>query len=729
MNLQLSEEQQLLRDMLEKAFARQCTLAHLRNSEALGHDAETWVLFNEFGLPLLRVPEAQGGVGAGLVEAVVVAEALGKFAPVIPGVEMMVAARLLALLGADDVLQDVADGGIALFALDDAAVRRQQVIAHASSADLILFRLGEEIRILSGPVAGESTDIGGLGARLVDFDGDGGRLVAQGRDAVQAYEAAVEEWRLLNAARIAAAAQKSLFDAAEYAKERHAFGRPIGSFQGLAHPMADRLVDVEGASLLILRAIEAISQNADNAAGLVSLASWWAGQAARPATVLGMRVLGGYGVTMEYSAQTYFRRVAAWSLLAGDPDEELQRAASRMWFGGKAHLPDSGENDIRFDFPEHALSLAEEVRAVFAEHATPEKRDWSFGSDDGHDVDLFKKLGAKGLLFPDWPMEYGGRSADVLAVAAVRGVYVEFGWNDTVVAVTELVGRALIDHGSDKAKREIVPRMARGELYGSLGYSEPSCGSDLFAVQTRATRDGEGWVINGQKMFTSQGHLANYSLMVTRTGEDKHKGITLFAAPLDQPGYRCDPIETVGGERTNTTFYDDLRVPDELRIGEVDGGVKVLAAALAREQGSMELFIGSLQEMVKSGVEWSHGSDQNGVKRSASHRVRSVLASVAARLEVLHALHRRALWAASTGDQKKHFGPSGKLFGSEAMIECGEMLMALTAPDSLFSGNTVLGKIEREYRRSIAATIYMGSSEVQRSIIAETGLGLPRTRN
>ena len=133
--------------------------------------------------------------------------------------------------------------------------------------------------------------------------------------------------------------------------------------------------------------------------------------------------------------------------------------------------------------------------------------------------------------------------------------------------------------------------------------------------------------------------------------------------------------------------------------------------------------------MVKSGVEWSHGSDQNGQKRSASHRVRSVLASVAARLEVLHALHRRALWAASTGDQKKHFGPSGKLFGSEAMIECGEMLMALTAPDSLFSGNTVLGKIEREYRRSIAATIYMGSSEVQRSIIAETGLGLPRTRN
>lgn len=733
MNLQLSEDQVLLKDSLSKALAKQCSPAHIRTTEANGHDPQTWSLFHELGMTLLRVPEADGGVGAGLLDAVVVAETLGEYVPVIPGIEVIVVARLLAKLGATEQLARIFDGDIAVFALHDASAQPEQLIAHATAAALILFRTGDQVRALTGWSRHSQIDIGSLGARNVNFATEQSVLLSNGPEAIDAYLAAVEEWRLLNAARVAAAARKALTNAAEYAKERHAFGRPIGSFQGLAHPLADRSVDVDGAGLLVWRAVEAIAQGDKKAAATISLAAWWAGQAARPASVLAMRVFGGYGVAMEYDAQIYFRRITAWSLLVGDPEAELQRAADRLWNNVTVPLPDAGHLPISFDLPEHAQAAAAEVRQIFAAHVNDQRREWSFNSDDGFDPELFKKLGAAKLLFPDWPAEYGGRGVDSYTASAIRGVYIEYGWSDTIVAVTELLGRTLIDFGSERAKAELVPKLAKGELYASLGYSEPSCGSDLFAARTRAVRDGDGdgddWVIDGQKMFTSQGHMAHYALMVTRTGEDKHRGITLFAVPLDQRGYRCDPIETLGGERTNTTFYEGMRVSDELRIGEVNGGAKVLALALAKEQGSMELFIGALKEMLASGVEWARSHSRGGAPLIADRHVRAVLAGVAARLEVIGVLHRRALWAYGTGNAQKHHGPSGKLFGSESMISCSAELMALTAPDSLLQGFTTLGRIEREYRRSIAATIYMGTSEVQRSIIAEAGLGLPRTRN
>lgn len=724
MNLELSDDQVMLKDSLSRALSKLCTQAHLRATEAKGHDEQGFALFHELGMTLLRVPEEAGGVGAGLFDAIIVAETLGEYLPVFPSIEAMVAGRLLAAVGATERLNAHLDGAILLFALHDAAQHPRQCVSHAAAADGIIFRVADQLRFLSGPFESDGQDIGGLGAREISFTAEQGEVLAQGAEAIDAYRAAVDEWKLLNAARIAATGRKAITDAAAYARERQAFGQIIGSFQGLAHPMADRLVDVEGAGLIVWRAAEAIANGEPGAAATINLASWWAWHAAQPATVLGMRVLGGYGATMEYDAQICFRRVTQWSLQAGDPDQDLQLAADRLWDDAAAPLPDAGPVPISFAFPAHAQALAAEARAIFEKHVTDERRRWTFFSDDFHDEELFRKLGAEGLLFPDLPPEHGGRGADSLSVAAVRGVYVEFGWNDTVVAVAEILAKLVLDHGSERAKAELLLPLARGEIYNALGYSEPSCGSDLFAVRTRAVRDGDDWVIDGQKMFTSQGHMADYALMVTRTGEDKHRGITLFALPLDQPGYRCDPIETIGGERTNTTFYEAMRVSDDFRLGEVDGGGRVLAQALAKEQGSMEIFIGALREKLEGGLGWAR---QAG--RLNDPHVRAALARTAAHIQVIEALNARSLWAFAAGRAQKHFGPSGKLFGSEAMIRCGTELMAMAAPDSLFGGLTPEGRIEREYRRSIAATIYMGTSEVQRSIIAEAGLQLPRTRN
>lgn len=726
MNLEMTDDQTMLRDALTRALTKVSTPARIRATEPLGHDNETWRTFVEMGLPLLRVPESSGGADASLMDAVVVAEVLGEFVPVIPAIDVIVTAKLLAELGID--VGGIGEGSIVTLALAPAD-GSAQVVGSAACADGIVFVSGHEVRMVSGPFGAAERNIGSAAARRVTLGPSDGHCIATGKEALSAWYAAVEEWKLLNAAASAAAARKAILNASEYAKERHAFGRPIGSFQGLAHPLAEAYAEVEGAALLVWRTVEALNLGNRKAAAMVRMCAWWASRVCRTAVVRAMRVFGGYGMTMEYDAQMYFRRVNFWSLVAGFPDDDLQVIADRLWTEIDVPLPDAGETRITFEYPQAARDAAETVRRIFAEHATPERREWQFHSEDWFDKPLFQKLAAERLLFPDWPVEYGGSACDSFSVAAIKNVFVQNDWGHVVVSVADMLGKMIIHFGSEKAKAEILPKLASGEAYASLGYSEPSCGSDIFAARTRAVRDGDDWIIDGQKMFTSQGHLADYALMLTRTGEDKHGGVTLFALPLDVPGYRCDEIKTVGDERTNTTFYDSVRVSDAYRLGEVNGGVKVLAAALAMEQGSGDHYVGALKDMLEGAVDWANEASRGVGKAIDDPATRAVLASVATRMEVVDVLSRRTTWAFGVGKSRKHFGPSAKLFGSECWVSCGSELMAVTAPVSLVQGFTATGRIEKNFRRAVPSTIYAGSSEVQRSIIAEAGLGLPRTRN
>jgi len=725
MNLDLNEEQEMLRDALSRAFAKSSPPAQIREAEKTGHDPVAWQAFVEMGLPMLRVPERLGGTGASLLDAVVVAQVFGEYAPVIPALDVIVGASLLAMLGEN--VDDLAEGKIVVVALQPAD-GSSQVVDAAGVADRIVFRAGSEIRSLAGPFGPVEANTGSTAACRVQLGDNVGTVIATGPDAVATYDAAIEEWKLLNAAAISAAARKAILIAADYAKERHAFGRPIGSYQGLAHPLAEAFCDVEGASLLVLRTVEAIAKDEPKAAAMVSMSAWWAAEAGRPAVIKAMRVFGGYGMTMEYDAQIYFRRVTHWSLLGGDPDRDLGLIADRLWSKVAIPLPEAGECAITFEYPEEALKIADQVRSIFQEHATPQQREVEFNSDDSLDRTLFRKLSEVNLLYPDWPVENGGSACDSFTVGAIKAVFTEFDWGHTVVSVSDMLGKMVLNFGSEQAKAEILPKLASAQAYASLGYSEPSCGSDIFAARTRAVRDGDDWIIDGQKIFTSQGHFADYCLMLTRTGEDKHGGITLFALPLDTPGYRCDEIKTVGGERTNTTFYDGVRVSDAYRLGEVNGGVKVLAAALAMEQGSSDHFIGAIKHMLFSALEWARNGLRAGEPAIDNIVVRSTLARSATRLEVGNVLNRRAAWGFGVGKAQKHYGPAAKLFGSEGWVRCGSELMALAAPDTLLRGYTPAGRIEKEFRRSVPSTIYAGTSEVQRSIVAEAGLGLPRTR-
>jgi alkylation response protein AidB-like acyl-CoA dehydrogenase len=291
-----------------------------------------------------------------------------------------------------------------------------------------------------------------------------------------------------------------------------------------------------------------------------------------------------------------------------------------------------------------------------------------------------------------------------------------------------MVGTMISLFGSDELKRDVLTKIRDGEVICSLGYSEPSTGSDVFAAATRATRDGDDWRIDGTKMFTSGAEIADYVLMLTRTNPDvpKHKGLTMFIVPLKTAGVTIQPVFTFQDERTNITFYDGVKVKDSYRLGPVDGGTKVMAGALEMEHGG---------GFAKSQKHLLHAAEQ--LCREIQYRGRPLLEDGNAQVRLARAqahaflsevIAYRAVWAAVQKMPNVGYGPMAKLFSSEKFIKDSADLLNLTAPYSLSKRSGPAFYLNQSYRHAQGTTIYGGTSEVHRSMIAERNLGLPRSR-
>lgn len=732
MNLELADEQQMLRDSLERLLQKESTTARVRAAEPLGFDKGLWAELTQMGLPLLRVSDAAGGAGLSLIDAVLIAETAGAHLASAPLIESMVAARIVAQIGGDaaeSYLAAVAEGKkILTLALHPVRSGVTQIVPAGAIADWIMCQDGEAIYLVESqnPAPLKNTGALPLASRLLDTSG--AIELARGGAAIAIWNANLDEWKLLVAAAVCAMARKTLAATSVYANERTAFGQPIGSYQGLAHPLADSVTDIEGGSLLCWQA--ATEPDDEVRSALISAASWWASEAAATAAIRAMRTYGGYGMSMEHDAQLYLRRVRAWSLMIGDPAVELQVLGDRLWGGRSDPAPEVGESDITFGYDDKAKAFAAKARAFFEERMTPEMGAFTHDTDDGYHP-FIAELAEAGFLYADWPEAYGGAGRTPYEMSALAGVYTEFSWPRIPWTVTHMIGKIVMHFADESVQREVLPRMASGKSFAALGYSEPSCGSDIFAAATSAVRDGDDWVINGQKMFTSQGHLADYVLLIARTDPKlpKHAGLSLFLVPTDLPGYEVQKIETLGGERTNITYYNDMRVPDRYRIGDVNGGTRVLGTALKLEQGGAEFFVSALIIMLRHALKWAETPDASGARPIDLPTTRARIAASHVRMVVANALDRRCQWAFVNSVPGKHFGPMAKLFASEALVTCSTDLVNLAAPFSLLQDHSDLGVVELESRKAIQATIYGGTSEVQRSIIAESALNLPRTRS
>ena len=521
--------------------------------------------------------------------------------------------------------------------------------------------------------------------------------------------------------------------ASAYANERKQFGQPIGTFQGISHPLADRLCEVDGGKFLVWRAIREIADGAPTAAAAVSIAAWWSADAAGKAVAQALHTFGGYGLTTEYDIFLYNLRAKAWPLAWGDPARWLEEAGRRLYAAEGAALPTVGELPIEFDLGEDARAISNEIHAFFEANVTPEMREQFHYSWEGYNPELNRKLADQNLLYLGLPKDVGGRGLSAYAkVAAMDQLEVE-GYNNPAAGVSQMVSLIINRFGSDELKQEVLPPIMRGEVICSLGYSEPGSGSDVFAAQTRATPDGNGWRIDGTKMFTSGANLSTYVLMLCRTNTEvaKHKGLTMFIVPIRTngeltPGVTVQPVYTFQDERTNITFYDGVHIPDSWRLGDVDGGVKTMSASLELEHGGG--FAKYQRKMLAAGEALARDITFRGKPLIEDVGAQARLARTTANTWVSELLTYRATWVIAEKKENKAYGPMAKMFSSEVFLTDARDLLDLTAPVSLSKRKGAAEEINVFYRHAQGATIYGGTSEVHRSMIAERGLGLPRTR-
>lgn len=724
MRFDLDDEQNLLRDQFARVFAKR------------GSGSDPWASLVELGVPLMRVPAERGGGGASLLDAALLLEEAGKAALAAPLADTLCVTQILAQLDlplARDWLLRIAEG-TRLVAL---ASQSADLIPYGALADAILVCRADQLYLIERPKPATRPNLAALPLSSESWtsplDGQIWNSLASGAKAQALYAAALEEHRILIAAMQVGIASNAVAQAAAYARERTQFGRPIGSFQAIAHPLADGASEIDGARLLVWRAIWAVACGQADAGGSFAMACYWAHAACGRAVTHALRCFGGYGLDRESDIQRYFRLGKALIALAGGTDALLRRAADRL-FSDEARpcLPKTPPIPLDFGFGPGAEYFANEVREFFARNLDEATAHKAHHSTDGHVPAFHRALCAAGLAYPDWPRALGGLERSPADVAALARVFeVEHGWTRVPIGLTNMGGRAVMAFGSDALKEEILPAMARGEALSCLGFSEPQSGSDVYAARFRAARADDGWVLNGQKIFTTGAHISTHILLLTRTNDSgrKHEGLTVFFVPLNIPGITIKPIYTLQDERTNFVFFDNVRIHDRYRLGEVDRGLAVMTASMALEHGGdgYHIFKLSLQ---KDALSWARSPLPDGSLPIERPEVKTCLAKVLTHTEIADLLCKRAIWAASRGQSTRVFGPMSKLFATETYMRDAAALFDVAAPLSVLSDcDGPLASIELRHRQSIGPTIYGGTSEIHRSLIAEEGLGLPRMRS
>jgi alkylation response protein AidB-like acyl-CoA dehydrogenase len=400
--------------------------------------------------------------------------------------------------------------------------------------------------------------------------------------------------------------------------------------------------------------------------------------------------------------------------------------------------------DVRY--PPEAEAYREKVQAFLAEHLPPGWR--GIGALEPERATAFidewrGALADNGLLAVSWPREYGGAGLSplehvVLAEELMKAGVPSGGLNDTFSI--QMVGNTLLRWGSEEQKRHYLPRILSGADRWCQGYSEPDAGSDLANLGCRALRDGDEWVINGQKIWTSYGHLANWIFLLVRTDPTapKHRGITFLLVPMDQPGIEVRPIRMLSGESEfNEVFFDDARTPAGNVVGEVDGGWPVAMTLLGYERGEAAAtfplqFRTELTRLVDLAREQG---------RTGDPMIRQRIARCYAEVEIMRFLGYRSLTGFLSDREPGPEASIFKLFWSEYHTRVTELAVEiLGATGGVMSGRAPSNSFQADdpgapnssaswlttFLTSRAGTIYAGTSQIQRNTIGELVLGLPK---
>lgn len=387
------------------------------------------------------------------------------------------------------------------------------------------------------------------------------------------------------------------------------------------------------------------------------------------------------------------------------------------------------------DYTDHQKKLRKEFRAYFSNLIKPEHREELRSAESG---DLYKTLirqqGLDGMLAVGWPEQYGGRGLTE-SEQLIRYEEALLAGAPTPFVTLNTVGPSIISKGTDEQKKRFLPGIAGGELHFSIGYTEPGAGTDLAALTTSAVKQGDHYLVNGNKVYTSGAEGADYVWLAARTNPDvpKHKGISILVMDTKDPGFSFGPIHTMGGVRTNVTYYTDVKVPADMIIGEENGGWRLITEQLNHERVGLAAWGIQGWKIFRAALEWARNTkNADGQRVIDDPLTQRNLAEVYAHLEAMRVMNARMSWQLDQQKMDPVFPSAIKVYSTEIMLEICRILMDVVGPHALIAagseGAVLHGDLEHEYRRATISTFGGGVVEVLRGLVATHGLGMPSHR-
>ncbi|MET0459120.1 MAG: acyl-CoA dehydrogenase [Ilumatobacteraceae bacterium] len=697
-------------DFLVKHQARAAARALLEATEE--PNAAFYADAADLGWLGLHVPEALGGSGFGLEEVVVVVEELGR--ALAPGafVPTLLASAVLVAAGTDEVrarlLPGLADGSTLGAVALGGDVERRDGTLHGSAgsvlgaglADVILVPVGDDVAVIDASADGVTIET----PANLDPTRRAGRVTLAGATAdilPGARQALIDLSRTILAAEAVGIARESTDLAAAYAKQRLQFGRPIAMFQAVKHHCANMAVATELATAAVWDAARAAAGGGEQFSYAAATAAALAVPAADQCANLGMQVHGGIGFTWEHDCHLYLRRATAIGAVLDADDAAV----------ATTDLTRSGVRRERtVELPPEAEPVRDDVRAFITEL-------------EGLEGDAQRdRLIDSGYAMPHWPAPYG-RDAKAIEQLVIEQEFAAAGVQRPQLGITGWVVLTMIQHGTAEQVSRWVRPAQTGEVIWCQLFSEPDAGSDAAGITTKGTRVDGGWLINGQKVWTSGAHVASFGLATIRTNPDvpKHQGITTMVVDMHATGVEVRPLKmATGGSEFNEVFFDDVFVPDDDVIGPVDNGWTVARATLGNESVSIGGGSGGGATLPDEALV--------GLLDAHPERLRGGAARVGTHLAINHAMGMLNMRTVIRAVQGSGPGPEGnitKLVLSEQGHEATAITSELAGADTAFleGAGAIAGGLVLWHR---AMSIAGGTSEIKRNQIGERILGLPR---
>ena len=670
-----------------------------------------WSDIADLGWLGLHLPEQYGGSGFGLPELVVVVEEMGRALTPGPFVPTVIASAAIDAAGSDELkarlLPGLADGttfgGVALESditvRDGRATGTAPAVLGGGLAHILVLLVGDDVIVVDASAGGVQVDVPPnldptRRAARITLDGAAAEVIAGGRRAL------VDLARLIVAAEATGIATECTEEAAAYAKVRVQFGRPIGTFEAVKHHCANMLVASELATGAVWDAARAADEGADQLTYAAAIAATLALAAGDECAQLNTQVHGGIGITWEHDAHLYLRRATA--LEAFVDGEAAAREITDLVRAGTARTR-------TIDLPPEAEPMRDEVRA-FAERVR--------GLDGAAQRDAMIETG---YVMPHWPKPWG-RNAGAVEQLVIEQEFAAAGVRRPQYSITGWVILTLIQNATeDQVERWVLPALRQEVIWCQL-FSEPEAGSDAAGVKTRGTRVDGGWLVNGQKVWTSGAHYASFGLATIRTDPEapKHQGISTMVIDMHAEGVEVRPLRmTTGQSEFNEVFFNDVFVPDDDVVGPVNGGWTVARATLGNE--SVSIGGGQGGQTTPAGAVIRPFDAHPERLPGGSGRIGRYIAQT----EAMALLNMRTAHRALIGGGPGPEGNVTKLVLSELGHEASAITVAVSGPGTLFSdgaGAMVSNMVLMHRGMSIAG----GTSEIKRNQIGERILGLPR---